>query len=35
MSYKMVFCLRRLPHLDAEEFSRYWREEHAALFAGY
>ena len=31
----MVFCLRRAPGIDAEEFSRYWREEHAALFARY
>ncbi|HEY2166116.1 MAG TPA: EthD domain-containing protein [Jatrophihabitantaceae bacterium] len=35
MSWKMVFCLRRLPAIDAEEFSRYWREEHAALFRQY
>ena len=31
----MVFCLRRLPEIDAEEFARYWREEHAALFRQY
>ena len=31
----MVFCLRRLPEVDAEEFSRYWREEHAVLFRDY
>ncbi len=35
MAFTMVFCLRRLPGLDAQEFSRYWREEHAALFAGF
>jgi uncharacterized protein (TIGR02118 family) len=35
MSWKMVFCLRRLPSIDADEFSRYWREEHAALFRQY
>jgi uncharacterized protein (TIGR02118 family) len=35
MSYKMVFCLRRLPHLEPGEFSRYWRQEHAELFRGY
>jgi uncharacterized protein (TIGR02118 family) len=28
---KLVFCLRRLPHLTREEFQRYWREEHAPL----
>jgi uncharacterized protein (TIGR02118 family) len=35
MSWKMVFCLRRLPSIEAEDFSRYWREEHAALFRQY
>ena len=35
MSWKMVFCLRRLPHLDEAEFSRYWLQEHAALFRQY
>ena len=35
MTYKMIFCLRRLPSVDAEEFSRYWREEHAPLFKQY
>jgi uncharacterized protein (TIGR02118 family) len=35
MSWKMVFCLRRLPHLDEAEFSRYWCEEHAPLFHRY
>jgi uncharacterized protein (TIGR02118 family) len=28
---KLVFCLRRRPELSAEEFHRYWREEHAPL----
>jgi uncharacterized protein (TIGR02118 family) len=28
---KLVFCLRRLPHLSREEFQRYWREQHAPL----
>ncbi len=28
---KLVFCLRRLPHLSLEEFQRYWREVHAPL----
>jgi len=28
---KLVFCLRRLPHLSREEFQRYWRERHAPL----
>jgi hypothetical protein len=31
----MIFCIRRLPGLDPAEFSRYWRYEHAALFADY
>jgi uncharacterized protein (TIGR02118 family) len=35
MSTKMVFCLRRRPGLDGAEFSRYWRDEHAALFRKY
>lgn len=35
MAAKMVFCLRRLPALAAEEFSRYWRDEHAVLFQRY
>jgi uncharacterized protein (TIGR02118 family) len=28
---KLVFCLRRLPHLSRAEFQRYWREMHAPL----
>jgi uncharacterized protein (TIGR02118 family) len=28
---KLVFCLRRLPHLSRVEFQRYWRETHAPL----
>jgi uncharacterized protein (TIGR02118 family) len=28
---KLVFCLRRQPHLSREEFQRYWREHHAPL----
>lgn len=28
---KIIFCLRRLPTLTAEEFQRYWREQHAPL----
>jgi len=28
---KMVYCLRRLPHLSREEFQRYWREKHGPL----
>jgi uncharacterized protein (TIGR02118 family) len=35
MSWKMVFCLRRRPDVSAEEFSRYWRDEHAPLFGQY
>jgi uncharacterized protein (TIGR02118 family) len=30
---KLVFCLRRLPHLSRTEFQRYWRETHAPLVA--
>jgi uncharacterized protein (TIGR02118 family) len=28
---KLVFCLRRLPHLSRAEFQRYWSETHAPL----
>lgn len=28
---KLVFCLRRLPHLSREEFQRYWLQKHAPL----
>jgi uncharacterized protein (TIGR02118 family) len=28
---KLVFALRRLPHLSRDEFQRYWFEEHAPL----
>jgi uncharacterized protein (TIGR02118 family) len=28
---KLVFCLRRLPHLSREEFQRYWYDRHAPL----
>jgi len=28
---KLVYCLHRLPSLSREEFSRYWRENHAPL----
>lgn len=28
---KLVFSLRRLPHLSRAEFQRYWRETHAPL----
>jgi uncharacterized protein (TIGR02118 family) len=28
---KLVFALRRLPHLSRAEFQRYWREQHAPL----
>ena len=30
---KLVFMLRRAPHLSREEFQRYWRENHASLVA--
>ena len=28
---KLVFTLRRLPHLTREEFQRYWLEQHGPL----
>lgn len=28
---KLVFCLRRLPHLSLAEFQRYWLEQHGPL----
>src|SRR5262249_12358508 len=28
---KLVFCLRRLPHLSRAEFQRYWGETHGPL----
>lgn len=28
---KLIFCLRRLPHLSLEEFQRYWLEAHGPL----
>ena len=28
---KMIFALRRLPHLSREEFQKYWREKHGPL----
>ena len=31
MMLKLVFCLRRLPHLSSEEFQGYWRNNHAQL----
>lgn len=30
---KLIFCLKRLPHLSREDFQRYWREQHAPLVA--
>ncbi len=30
---KLVFCVRRLPHLTREVFQRYWRETHGPLVA--
>jgi uncharacterized protein (TIGR02118 family) len=29
--FKLIFCLRRLPHLSREEFQRYWRDTHGPL----
>ena len=31
MSVKLVFCVKRLPHLSREDFQKYWRERHGAL----
>ena len=28
---RRVLCIRRLPHVSAEEFRRHWRNEHASL----
>ena len=28
---KLVFCLKRLPHLSREEFQKYWRDHHGPL----
>lgn len=28
---KLVFCLKRLPQLNREQFQTYWRETHAPL----
>jgi uncharacterized protein (TIGR02118 family) len=28
---KLVYCLRRLPHLSLQEFQRYWLQEHGPL----
>ena len=28
---KLVYCLRRLPHLSRAEFQQYWRETHGPL----
>ena len=28
---KLVFCLRRLPHLSRAQFQRYWGETHGPL----
>ncbi len=28
---KVVMCMRRRPEMPAEEFHRYWREEHGPL----
>lgn len=28
---KLLFCMRRLPHLSHAQFQAYWRDEHAPL----
>ncbi len=30
---KLMFCLRRAPHLTREQFQDYWRNHHAPLVA--
>lgn len=30
---KLIFCLRRLPHLDRAAFQAYWRDVHGPLVA--
>lgn len=30
---KLTFCLRRRPDISAEEFYRYWRDDHGPLVA--
>ena len=30
---KLVYCIRRLPGMSAEEFRRHWREKHAPQVA--
>src|SRR5437867_1221319 len=32
---KLLYCLRRLPHLSREEFQRYWRQTHGPLVRGH
>jgi uncharacterized protein (TIGR02118 family) len=32
---KLIYCLRRLPHLSREEFQRYWRENHGPLVSSF
>ena len=29
--FKLITCVRRLPHLSVDEFDRHWREQHAPL----
>ena len=31
MSVKLVFCVKRLPHLSREDFQKYWRDRHGPL----
>jgi uncharacterized protein (TIGR02118 family) len=30
-SIKLVYCIRRLPHLDHVQFQAYWRDVHAPI----
>ncbi len=32
---RLNFVLRRLPHLDVDEFQQYWREQHGPLVASF
>lgn len=29
--FKLITCVRRLPHLSIDEFDQHWREQHAPL----
>jgi uncharacterized protein (TIGR02118 family) len=31
MMVKLVFCVKRLPHLSRDDFQKYWRDRHGPL----